>query len=290
MKIFVTYGDSKYAVVKNFAVKMSLKYGNFDKSLAYSPDDIDESFKEKNKEILSIKRGAGLWLWKPYIIMKALKEEANYGDYVFYSDSGSFFLRPVDNLIKSMKDDIWVSNIPLYEWQFTHPTAMSLMKCHEKEYKETAQIQATYVCIRKSNRSIAFIEEWLNNCCKYDIISPYPKHEIYKLPKGFIAHREDQSILSLLSKKWKINPHQDPSQLGKIKNFYICFDGAIYCPITNAKEYKPLIVSHRRRSIYNNTVLKMIIWFYIPSVISETWITLYRYLKNTKYYFNFNKK
>lgn len=286
MKIFVTYGDEKYAVVRDLAVKMALKYGKFDKAIAYSPTDIDDKFRNDNNEILSIERGAGLWLWKPYIIMKVLKEVAKDGDYVFYSDSGSFFLRPVDKIIQSMDDDIWVSNIPLYEWQFTHPTAMALMGCENEEYKFTAQVQATYVCVKKSSRSVSFVNEWLNNCCKFDIIAPFPKHEISKPPMGFIAHREDQSILSLLSKKWQLNPHLDPSQLGKIKNFYPQFDGYLCCPTQHEKEYKAILVNHRQRCTFNKIVLKMIIWFYLPPLFCMLGIKLITKYKLIKHLLN----
>ena len=39
-----------------------------DNVIEYSASDIEPSFIEKNKSIMSKKRGFGLWLWKPYFI------------------------------------------------------------------------------------------------------------------------------------------------------------------------------------------------------------------------------
>ena len=41
--------------------------------LPYSFKDLDDDFVAKNKELLSKPRGAGYWVWKPYIILKTLK-------------------------------------------------------------------------------------------------------------------------------------------------------------------------------------------------------------------------
>ena len=45
------------------------------------------AFYSENKAILDLARGAGYWLWKPFIISETLKEMEE-GDCLIYSDSG----------------------------------------------------------------------------------------------------------------------------------------------------------------------------------------------------------
>jgi hypothetical protein len=47
--------------------------------LVFGPEDIDDDFRKANgmtsadnADTLSVERGVGLWLWKPYVIRKAL--------------------------------------------------------------------------------------------------------------------------------------------------------------------------------------------------------------------------
>lgn len=89
--------------------------------IEFSPDDIPASYKEQHVDIFSVKRGYGLWLWKPYFIVQTLKS-LNEGDYLFYCDSGAYFLKPIDLLISVMehdKQEIMCYEIPLLECQWT---------------------------------------------------------------------------------------------------------------------------------------------------------------------------
>ena len=60
----------------------AIKVGKVDKYYSYKPEDIDINFKKKNKDILSRERGNGYWIWKPYFILKTLKNKLNIGDYL----------------------------------------------------------------------------------------------------------------------------------------------------------------------------------------------------------------
>ena len=76
-------------------------FAHADKVFEYNSSDIDEEYKNSNKKIFSYKRGAGLWLWKPYVLSKAL-EKLQDGDWLFYADAGSFFI--------NLWQEVWYSN------------------------------------------------------------------------------------------------------------------------------------------------------------------------------------
>lgn len=264
MKVFIAYADQKYETTRNFAGKMAKIFGNFDKVVLYGPKDIDQKFLSENKETFAIKRGAGLWLWKPYIIAKALREECSVGDYLFYGDAGSFFIRDVDHIIKAMWDEsIYVSAVPLAEWQFTKADCFKLMGCHDEKIKETAQIQGSFLCLRKNHHTEVFINEWLGLCCDLKLLHPDNFALGSKNPDGFVAHREDQSILSLLCKKKGINPHLDPSQYGKYPEKYWS-DNHKKTPLGVKKEYPVCIILHRTANVNKIVALKQLILALVP--------------------------
>ena len=60
------------------------------------------------RDILERKRGAGYWLWKPYIIYHELYL-ASEGDIIIYSDAAVDFIANISHLIKlTEKQDIIV--------------------------------------------------------------------------------------------------------------------------------------------------------------------------------------
>ena len=70
--------------------------------------DNNPHFVDRNKNILQRKRGAGYWLWKPYIIFQELYL-AREGDIIVYSDASVNFIANISYLIKlTEKQDILV--------------------------------------------------------------------------------------------------------------------------------------------------------------------------------------
>lgn len=215
-KIFITYADDKFKKQKEFALKMAKSRGKFDEIIGYSRSDIDAKFYEENKHILDQKRGGGYWLWKPYFIVKTL-ETMNNGDYLFYSDAGAFFLQSVDVLIKELEkynQDIMGFELPLIEKQWTKRELFINMDCDEEKYSESNQIFASYMLIRKTEFSVNFFNLYLNYGCNEINITDKYDNQIAQ-DKDFMDHRHDQSIFSLLYKRYKLKVFKDPSQYGK---------------------------------------------------------------------------
>lgn len=216
MKIFLTYGDENFNKQKKFALKMAKLFGKFEKIIGYQPSDIDSFFYETNKHILDKKRGGGYWLWKPYFINRILLE-SNFGDYIFYSDAGAFFLKSVDVLIsvlKKLNQDIMGFELPLIESQWTKKELFMNMNCDEEKYYESNQILASFMLIRKTEFSMKFFKEYLELAQNEMNITDNFDSDIVQREE-FIDHRHDQSIFSLLYKKYGLIPFKDPSQLGK---------------------------------------------------------------------------
>jgi hypothetical protein len=221
MRVYINFANDKFKKHQKFSAFMAKYFGKFDKVICYNPEDIDDDFYKHNHNILKKKRGAGYWLWKPYFIFKTLKK-ISYSDYLFYSDSGAFFLKRVDILINELtkyKQDIMGFELPLIEEQWTKKELFKKMECNSKKYTKSNQIMASFILIRKSNFSVKFFKEFIKYAVdEINIMDKYDKSTIQK--NNFIDHRHDQSIFSLLYKKYNLRPFKDPSQFGKYPRNY----------------------------------------------------------------------
>lgn len=98
MKLLINYANDAFRESQTLNSVTGKEVGLFDEVISYSPKDIELNFFERNNKILSQKRGNGYWLWKPYFIKKSL-EILNFDDFIFYCDSGSYFIKPITPLI-----------------------------------------------------------------------------------------------------------------------------------------------------------------------------------------------
>lgn len=163
----------------------------------YGMEDIDPLYIKAHHKIFSQKPGSGYWLWKPYIINKTL-EMMNYGDILFYVDSGVSINENTDFFTDEMDKDN--SDMLLFKSfhtnrRFTKRDAYGIMHVDEK-YSEYPQLGATIIIIRKTDRSIKFVKDWMKYCenpnLSTDIRSKKAEYS------DFVEHRHDQSILTLL--------------------------------------------------------------------------------------------
>ncbi|MFC1545935.1 hypothetical protein ACFL4I_00770 [Pseudomonadota bacterium] len=198
------------------ALKAAKHIGGFDRVIGYGVDDIDELFFSKYENILSQERGGGYWLWKPYLIRKTMAQLSE-GDYLFYSDAGAYFLKNANVLIDELENsnqDIMAFELPLIEEQWSKKELFINMKCEADVYFKSNQIAASLILIKKTKKSIGFVEEYLKYACnEINITDLHDNNVVQK--NNYIDHRHDQSIFSLLYKKYSFRPFKDPTQFGK---------------------------------------------------------------------------
>lgn len=240
MKIFINYSDKRFKSKQRFSALMAKIFGGFDNVISYSPSNIDNSFYEKNKRILDCERGGGYWLWKSYIINISL-ELIDEGDYLFYCDAGAFFIKSVDYIISDMikyQEDIALFQLPLKESDFTNKYTLSFFNYDES--MGVNQILGGYICIKKTSETISFFKEYQRLCENEMLVTDYntKKNE---------AHRHDQSILSLLSKKAKLKPFRDPSDYGEFPARYYR-EGFYFNDEFVRGNYPTLILSNRKEN------------------------------------------
>lgn len=212
--VTVNFADANFEQTRKICTKTAYTNGNSDKVIEYSPEMIDSEFSNKNAHILSFKRGAGLWIWKPYFIKRTL-ETMKDNDYLFYCDAGNIFINGINLIIDSVANssqDIFPFKLPLLEHEWSKNETQTAILGHMPKRMDN-QYLATYILIRNSEFSRQFVNEWLtlmeNPICSYPENITGEKNEA-----NFIEHREDQSVFSLLCKKYNLKAYRDPSQYG----------------------------------------------------------------------------
>lgn len=276
--VLINYANDKYRKTQKLNTWTGKHLAGFKNVIEYGPNDIDKEFYNKNKKIFDIQRGNGLWLWKPYIIYKTLKELQN-GDVVFYCDSGACFFRSVKPILKILeKQNIWVSTTPFIERQFTKKLTFKLMECDNESYKNSNQIQGGFIAIKKSDDSMNFIKEWLDYCCNIEIISPEDNKEQEEV--GFYAHREDQSVLSLLIKKYHLKVYSDPTQYGRLPEKY--FREGCIMNYYLKEDYPICIILHRTANADFKNIFKQWLCAILPRRIGLKFIDTHDNKKGLK--------
>ena len=216
-KYLINYASSGYfnAQIKN--TKTALQTGGFDKCINYGFNDLSESFKSKHKQHLSKKRGAGYWIWKPYIILDALKKIDN-NDILMYSDSGCHFIRSMSVIfdrLEETKNKVLVFNLAHTEKDWNKRDCFIRLNCDSPEYTDTKQIMGTFFLCKKNDFAIQLVEKWSDVLSDFHMIADESiSPSKVKNYDSFKEHRHDQSILSLVCKINKVDTMEDITEWG----------------------------------------------------------------------------
>lgn len=227
-KYLLNYADKMYYNSQKICT-LKGKEAKFDKVFECNYSFLDKDFINENKSILSEKRGAGYWLWKPYLINKVL-EHLPLNSYLFYLDSGAFFIQPVDSLIDYL-DKYLEGGVVLFETSKWCPNGPPWEKCIEKNWTkgdvfhlldikddidvtETPQVNGATILFKNNDNAKIFVKEWLEISKKREALTDDSNIYLNNFD-GFEDHRHDQSILSCLGKKYKKPIFEDITQWGE---------------------------------------------------------------------------
>ena len=195
--------------------------------------NIDGFFYLLNKDILDAPRGAGYWLWKPYVIAEAMQWIKD-GDILIYSDAGVEFVNDVKHIIDVMDEDIFLFG---NEWNHWDWCKMDVMKSiYFDAYGSMKQVQASVIFFKVNANTRRFVREWLAFCQVPGFIDDSPSkltnhHE-------FREHRHDQAILTCLAYKYGYKLHRWPTQ----------YAGVTYHQLYPEDKYPQIFNHHRLRN------------------------------------------
>ena len=217
MKVVLTNLSNQLYENSRKRLNDSAKKFGIEEIYSYDISEIKNTpFFEGNREILSNPKGIGYWLWKPYIILEALKKVGD-GDIIIYCDCGIQIIQsltPLINICHNRDDILLFKNCNYLNSMWTKRDCFILMDCNSTEYWNSPHCDAAFSIFKKSDISLKFVNEWLAFGSNKFIISDLPNICSEKNLPEFIDHRWDQSILSLLAKKYNLNLYRMPTQFG----------------------------------------------------------------------------
>ncbi len=216
MNILINYADLTYFQSRKESSASGLSVGGFDKVVEYDKSSLNSEFQEQNKDILSQTRGAGYWLWKPYIISKTLWE-ANDDDMIFYCDAGCTFIgdmAPYFEVCSKEKKGLILFRSNQLNETWTKRDCFHYMDMDSLAYTKTEHLCASFVLCRKTDFALAFLHQWLEYMTDPRISTDIPNTCGLDNYPVFRDHRHDQSVLSLLSRHHNVSLLKDLTQFG----------------------------------------------------------------------------
>ncbi|WP_395767092.1 hypothetical protein [Aquirufa sp.] len=182
---------------------------------------LNDEFKKKYAQYLKPGiRGFGFWCWKPQIILQIL-QDMEEGDVLQYTDSGCHLnprgkkrLLEYFEIVSKSKSGILAFrskseeeidsgdlNPKILEYQYNKGDLLEYFKClNDKSITHTPQFQGGIIFIRKEKSTVEFVKKWISVFEQnFNLLNDSPS--IIPNISGFIEHRHDQSIYSLLCKE-----------------------------------------------------------------------------------------
>jgi hypothetical protein len=212
LNYLVSYASSEFEPYRDRLNASALRYG-LDRVVSYRRSDIAESeFYRQNLHILNQDKGAGYWIWKPYILLDAMLTKAEENDIIVYSDADSEFHAPLDPLLSLCKAEggiVLFSTMSYLNRSWTKRDCFVLMGCDAPEYWNAEQVWAGFAIFINNQRSREFVKDWLYFCANAYIVTDTENRCGLDNFPDFIEHRYDQSVLSLLAVNYGIPVFKD---------------------------------------------------------------------------------
>jgi hypothetical protein len=166
---------------------------------------------------MSVRKGAGFWLWKPFIIRHALSQ-AQEGDAVIYTDAGMIVVGDPALLLGVTRDHpvvLFRSGTGQPQRTLTKRDCFVLLDADAPEYWDTPQLLGGIQLYRAGPEASAFVDKLCAAMPNVNVLTDAPN--ICGLPNlpEFLDHRHDQAILTIMAQKEGIPIFPQPTQWGR---------------------------------------------------------------------------
>jgi hypothetical protein len=207
--VFITFGShGRYLDAGNRLINQAKQLNIFSETILYTSDYLQkdsEFWSTHGTFITNNRRGYGYWLWKSYIIKKTMENMAD-NDILLYLDCGcELSLNLKEGLVEcinTVKTDKIVGTLVSIERDWNKMDLIEKLDMNKNEYLSTPQRQGGTNLFLLCKETRELVNEW------YELSSDYHNIDDSASVKPNLAcfreHRHDQSIFSLLTKKYNI--------------------------------------------------------------------------------------
>lgn len=258
-KIFLSFADARLRESALRIKRQAVSLGVYDKVFIADESWLDADFRNRYKsKLIPGSRGYGYWIWKPQIILQIL-QKMNAEDILQYTDVGCHLNLKGKGRLFEYFDLTNVSKTGILAFQAKPPTGplsydgrplLELLDFQwtkgdlldyfgvrtNQEILATPTIGAGIVFMKKTDFAVHLVEDWAAVADHdFSLIDDTPSRS--QNISGFIEHRHDQAIFSLLCKLNKVET------LSAYEYWYPSRDDR-YCPDWQSLENFPI---HARR-------------------------------------------
>ena len=204
--------------------RQAIKMDMYDYIIIANENNLDLNFREKFAKYLKPEfRGFGYWTWKAQIILQTLHQMSD-GDLLQYTDAGCHLnpngRKKLDEyFLKAQKSESGILAFQAIPPSF-HDKKIKLLDLREAKWckgdlcdtlevrsnssvMNSQAIGAGVIFIKKCNESIRILSKWLAVYESNISLIDNSKSISEDLP-GFVEHRHDQSIFSILGKLYRV--------------------------------------------------------------------------------------
>jgi hypothetical protein len=155
-------------------------------------------------------------VWKPYIIAEVM-ELMPPDSFIFYTDIAVEIIRdpaPLFDIVSG--SDLALFRVGKGERQrrWTKRDAFVLLSADYAAYWDDEQVNGAFILLKNNRRAKDFLDTWLIALRDPRISTDMPNTQGFPNLPEFVAHRHDQSVLSILASREGLPILRDPSQWG----------------------------------------------------------------------------
>jgi hypothetical protein len=210
----ITFATGDFILPAWLLSRSARRYGMT--SRIYRPSDpVVRELAQCQPDIMRLRRGAGYWLWKPYILRDALSQAAD-GDVVFYTDAAAVIVADPAPLVGLVRDRPIVvfelEGMKAREW--TKRDAFVVLDADRDEFWNAPMACATFQLYRAGPEARDFVEALCVASADARVLTDAPNAMGSPNLPEFRDHRHDQSVLTILARQQGLPMFPDPSQFG----------------------------------------------------------------------------
>ncbi|WP_372773935.1 hypothetical protein [Mangrovibacterium sp.] len=245
-KLLCAFADGRMAFPVERFKRQALDMKFYDQIHIYNETLLDQEFIDEFSQQLPL-RGYGYWSWKPQILIQSFSK-MEYGDIIQYSDIGCHLnaegrerlSQYFDLANNDTSDFLAFKMLGFPEKRWTKGDTFDYFNFRNKpNITNTPQFWAGSFIVKKTNTSEKILFEWLNAIRNnFNLIDDSPSKSS-NFPE-FIEHRHDQSLFSLLAKKYNFSALEHGQENTKYYFRYPILalrdkgDGVAWCKVLSA--------------------------------------------------------
>lgn len=210
---FITFGGGtpNYKDAVKRICKQAERFNLFTEIFGYTDEDLknDPDFWKQHGDFIQANaQGYGFWIWKIYLLQKLMRQDKyKEGDIFFYVDAGCEMnlrgkLRFKEYIKLVEENDTLAMRLETFsERKYTKMDLLKYVNASD-EVIESDQIEGGILFIKKTKQNMEMLDEiyQIQSSCNYHFIDN--TESISPNSSEFKEHRHDQSVISLMFKKY----------------------------------------------------------------------------------------